>query len=70
MVANDNDIYKINYDPVLGVTSYGISEMEPIQNADKFRTVVPVMPRNKIGRNEDCPCNSGKKFKRCCGAVK
>ena len=22
---------------------------------------------NKIGRNEDCPCGSGKKYKRCCG---
>lgn len=21
----------------------------------------------KIGRNESCPCGSGKKFKRCCG---
>ena len=21
----------------------------------------------KPGRNEPCPCNSGKKFKRCCG---
>ena len=21
----------------------------------------------KIGRNEKCPCNSGKKYKRCCG---
>jgi uncharacterized protein YecA (UPF0149 family) len=20
-----------------------------------------------IGRNESCPCDSGKKFKRCCG---
>ena len=24
--------------------------------------------RQKIGRNELCPCGSGKKFKRCCGA--
>jgi uncharacterized protein YecA (UPF0149 family) len=23
---------------------------------------------NKTGRNEACPCGSGKKFKRCCGA--
>ena len=23
--------------------------------------------KNKIGRNEPCPCNSGKKFKKCCG---
>ena len=23
----------------------------------------------KIGRNEPCPCGSGKKFKKCCGAA-
>jgi uncharacterized protein len=23
----------------------------------------------KIGRNEPCPCGSGKKFKRCCGPL-
>lgn len=22
---------------------------------------------NKTGRNESCPCSSGKKFKKCCG---
>jgi uncharacterized protein YecA (UPF0149 family) len=21
----------------------------------------------KLGRNQPCPCGSGKKFKRCCG---
>jgi uncharacterized protein YecA (UPF0149 family) len=21
----------------------------------------------KVGRNERCPCGSGKKFKKCCG---
>jgi len=21
----------------------------------------------KIGRNESCPCGSGKKYKKCCG---
>ena len=31
--------------------------------------VVPVVREGaKIGRNEPCPCGSGKKFKRCCGA--
>lgn len=29
----------------------------------------PPMPKkSKTGRNEPCPCGSGKKFKRCCGA--
>lgn len=23
----------------------------------------------KVGRNEECPCGSGKKFKKCCGNV-
>jgi hypothetical protein len=23
-------------------------------------------PKNKIGRNDSCPCGSGKKFKKCC----
>jgi preprotein translocase subunit SecA len=25
---------------------------------------------DKVGRNEDCPCGSGKKYKKCCGAKK
>ncbi len=26
-----------------------------------------VVRKNKIGRNEPCPCGSGKKYKKCCG---
>ncbi len=25
------------------------------------------IPAGKTGRNEPCPCGSGRKFKRCCG---
>ena len=29
------------------------------------------LKRNKIGRNDPCPCGSGKKFKKCClGSIK
>lgn len=27
-----------------------------------------VRPEPKVGRNDACPCGSGKKFKKCCGA--
>lgn len=27
----------------------------------------PIHVDKKIGRNDPCPCNSGKKFKHCCG---
>ena len=37
-------------------------ERQPSDNATTFRRTVP-----KIGRNDPCPCGSGKKFKQCCG---
>ena len=27
----------------------------------------PVKAKKKVGRNEPCPCGSGKKYKKCCG---
>jgi len=28
---------------------------------------ITAAPRAKVGRNEPCPCGSGKKYKKCCG---
>ncbi len=28
----------------------------------------PIINKDKVGRNDPCPCGSGKKYKRCCGA--
>ncbi len=28
-----------------------------------------IRPTPKVGRNDPCPCGSGKKFKKCCGAA-
>ncbi|MFW5960737.1 MAG: preprotein translocase subunit SecA, partial [Chitinivibrionales bacterium] len=36
-------------------------------NRDKKEKKVPVKVGPKIGRNEPCPCGSGKKYKKCCG---
>jgi preprotein translocase subunit SecA len=32
------------------------------------QTVQQVVRGDKIGRNDPCPCGSGKKYKKCCGA--
>ena len=37
---------------------------EPPDNMSTFRRTMP-----KIGRNDPCPCGSGKKFKHCCGKI-
>lgn len=42
----------------------------PERNPSGLLTEVVDMPNAsfKVGRNEACPCGSGKKFKKCCGA--
>jgi preprotein translocase subunit SecA len=34
--------------------------------ADRLRPQTFTRPGDKIGRNDLCPCGSGKKFKKCC----
>lgn len=47
-----------------------IESSEKPQRGDFTRGVVcgysPVGSTKRIGRNEPCPCGSGKKFKKCC----
>jgi uncharacterized protein len=33
------------------------------------RATEPRNTKSKIGRNDPCPCGSGKKYKRCCGGL-
>jgi len=40
----------------------------PLRQAVYERDVAKSM-RTKVGRNEPCPCGSGKKFKKCCGSA-
>ena len=40
----------------------------PYRQAVYEREVVKTL-KVKVGRNEQCPCGSGKKFKKCCGAA-
>jgi uncharacterized protein YecA (UPF0149 family) len=39
------------------------------REAKREQTVRPAKPRSqpKIGRNDPCPCGSGRKYKHCCG---
>ncbi|MES2087633.1 MAG: preprotein translocase subunit SecA [Patescibacteria group bacterium] len=38
------------------------------QHQGKSHAVIPGIPENKVGRNDLCPCGSGKKYKKCHGA--
>jgi preprotein translocase subunit SecA len=33
----------------------------------KHNDAEDIKPLDKLGRNDPCPCGSGKKYKKCCG---
>jgi len=51
--------------PELAVASAG-SAM-PVDDTREIQKTQPIRNENKIGRNDPCPCGSGKKYKNCHG---
>ena len=52
------------------LASYRRAEELALAAAREFDDGAPAEPYRaspKVGRNELCPCGSGKKFKKCCG---
>ncbi len=43
------------------------AEEKAIKEAEKVK---PLTAAGQPGRNDPCPCGSGKKYKKCCGAAK
>ncbi|NTV90737.1 MAG: SEC-C domain-containing protein [Clostridiales bacterium] len=46
----------------------GILSEERRKEITKEFRVSKTAVSNKVGRNDPCPCGSGKKYKKCCGA--
>ena len=56
---------------------YGLPQWENILTEEKMIEIIKDYKRSKTvhkekepGRNDPCPCGSGKKYKKCCGANK
>src|SRR3989339_1417525 len=52
--------------PALNTASRRAGTGPAVQNLQQNKQESPAMP-TKIGRNDSCPCGSGKKYKKCCG---
>ncbi len=53
---------------------FTLKEWEPILSEEKrkeitksYKQSIIFVREKKVGRNEPCPCGSGKKYKACCG---
>jgi hypothetical protein len=51
-----------------GITKEELFQMRDdlLAQAERERAKAVAPPPGKVGRNEPCPCGSGKKYKRCC----
>ena len=56
---------------------YTLPQWEDVLSEDKMVEIIKDFKRSKTvhkekepGRNDPCPCGSGKKYKKCCGANK
>ena len=74
-------VNNIKTDTVIGLLSLVIKKEEKLEREQVAKdaheshggenvTSKTVVNKTKIGRNDPCPCGSGKKYKKCCGADK
>lgn len=62
MESND---YKKGIIPPGIITEHGKEVYRSVSEFQKTGQLTKLYPNT--GRNEKCPCDSGKKFKKCCG---
>lgn len=78
-VALDIDLEKLYYHMVEAKADwlYELPAWEELLSKERRKELYwqqkksgTVVKEKKIGRNDPCPCGSGKKYKKCCGANK
>ena len=72
----DIDFEKLLYNMLAADAEYlyTLPQWEEVLPAEKIKEIVKAFKKSKtvvkgekIGRNDPCPCGSGKKYKKCCG---
>ena len=79
VVTLDIDLEKLYYNMVAARAEwlYELPQWDHILTAERRKELykeqkssTTVVKPPKVGRNDPCPCGSGKKYKKCCGADK
>ena len=66
----ENLLNKLKFDLIKILLNLKIVDSSKEENLDEKRNdKYKEISQSKIGRNEPCPCNSGKKYKHCHGAL-
>ncbi len=65
----ENLLGKLKADLVTMLLNLKIIQREEDTSQEKINENLKSIAKCKIGRNQPCPCKSGKKYKHCCGAL-
>ena len=65
-VENTKDIHEKNEAMEAAATNNQIKQLQVLAQRYKDAHTQKVRQYKKTGRNEPCPCGSGKKYKHCC----
>jgi len=59
---------KMKHDESTGM-GFNPAQAQSRPNGPQRARIQPVQIDQKVGRNDSCPCGSGKKYKKCCGGA-
>ena len=65
-VDRETTVYLLKAEIRQNIERKQVAKGEAVSNKEKEKKSTPKKVQ-KIGRNELCPCGSGKKYKQCCG---
>lgn len=74
-VSLDIDFEKLYYNMLDAKAEwlYGLEQWDGVLSLERRQEILKefkqaqIAVSNKVGRNDACPCGSGKKYKKCCG---
>ncbi len=66
-IDKDTTIFLLKAEIRQNIERKEVSKKQITNRSDDTATKSPVKKKEKIGRNDPCPCGSGKKYKNCCG---
>ena len=68
LVEYKNEGYKMFKELLLNIEDTIVKGMQHVRIEEKPTNITKeVVSDNHVGRNDPCPCGSGKKYKKCCG---
>ncbi len=68
--GSDLEELRWRYEKVKEIARRSVPRLASVSRRSDLRPREPAAVSGRIGRNDPCPCGSGKKFKKCCGQNK